>query len=388
MELMTSSFLNKRQFLTGAFGVAALAGVAAGDAPGGDERPCGQRFVVTDFGAKGDGKTADTAAIQAAIDAAAKVGGTVFFPPGEYRCHDLKLKPSVTLLADAAWLYRGEKHGAVLQLDDPNAAALVDVTGAFAARVRGLTLNGLGRGGKPVHGIYLNNPKKWSPREDTLVFDDVKVQFFSGHGIFLDRIWLFIIRHSICFGNGGCGVCIRGWDGFVTDNQFSGNALHGFGCLECGATVMFTANRVEWNHACGLYLCNGDAWNVTGNSFDCNGGAGLYMQNVRGSTATGNVFRRCGKDVSRPVADGGRCQVRLSGCAGIAFTGNTCRAGRDQDGGKGKFTPSYGLTFAKMSHSVVASNALAAGYLEEMFVDEGGHGEQFALRDNVGYAAK
>ena len=40
---------------------------------------------VKDFGARGDGVTDDTAAIQAAIDYIASIrGGTVFFPPGDY----------------------------------------------------------------------------------------------------------------------------------------------------------------------------------------------------------------------------------------------------------------------------------------------------------------
>ncbi len=42
-------------------------------------------FNVLEFGAKGDGKSKDTAAIQAAVDAAGKTGGTVVFPAGTYR---------------------------------------------------------------------------------------------------------------------------------------------------------------------------------------------------------------------------------------------------------------------------------------------------------------
>ena len=37
-------------------------------------------FNILDFGAKGDGATLDTAAIQRAIDAAAGAGGTVLIP--------------------------------------------------------------------------------------------------------------------------------------------------------------------------------------------------------------------------------------------------------------------------------------------------------------------
>jgi len=41
-------------------------------------------FNVTNFGAKGDGVTDDTASIQKALDEAAKVGGMVYLPPGKY----------------------------------------------------------------------------------------------------------------------------------------------------------------------------------------------------------------------------------------------------------------------------------------------------------------
>lgn len=46
------------------------------------------RISVKDFGAKGDGVTDDTAAIQIANDAATEVGATLFFPKGVYRCTD------------------------------------------------------------------------------------------------------------------------------------------------------------------------------------------------------------------------------------------------------------------------------------------------------------
>jgi hypothetical protein len=51
---------------------------------------------VRDHGARGDGKTSDTAALQAAIDAAAP-GGVVLFPPGEYRSGTLRLRDRLTL---------------------------------------------------------------------------------------------------------------------------------------------------------------------------------------------------------------------------------------------------------------------------------------------------
>ncbi len=44
----------------------------------------GNQYNVKDFGAKGDGKTDDTKAVQKAINAAAEQGGIVFFPAGIY----------------------------------------------------------------------------------------------------------------------------------------------------------------------------------------------------------------------------------------------------------------------------------------------------------------
>lgn len=53
-------------------------------------------FDVRTFGAKGNGKAFDTAAINRAIDAAAAAGGaTVVFPAGTYLCYSIHLKSNV-----------------------------------------------------------------------------------------------------------------------------------------------------------------------------------------------------------------------------------------------------------------------------------------------------
>ena len=55
-------------------------------------------FPVTQFGAKGDGKSLDTAAINAAIQAASKAGGgIVFLPAGTYLSYSIHLASNVTL---------------------------------------------------------------------------------------------------------------------------------------------------------------------------------------------------------------------------------------------------------------------------------------------------
>jgi polygalacturonase len=70
-------------------------------------------FDVRAFGARGDGATIDTAAINAAIEAAAQGGGgTVRFPPGRYLSFSIRLRSNVALVLEA---------GSVLIAADPAA---------------------------------------------------------------------------------------------------------------------------------------------------------------------------------------------------------------------------------------------------------------------------
>jgi len=68
-------------------------------------------FNVRDYGASGDGKSLDTAAINKTIDAAAAGGGgTVYFPPGTYLSFSIRLKSNITIFLD---------NGATVMAADP-----------------------------------------------------------------------------------------------------------------------------------------------------------------------------------------------------------------------------------------------------------------------------
>jgi len=380
----------KREFLKGVgFGAAGLFAAAAGTSLDAAEAKAGAKsgafFNVQDFGAKGDGKTSDSPAIQKALDAAGEVSGTVYFPAGKYLCKDLKVHRNTALLAEPKWAYRGD-GGAMLILEDENASCVLDITRAYGVHICGLFLRGIKGAKKTIHGIYLNNPSV-SPEEDCVVVDDCKIQNFSGHGLYLQRVWLFIIRRNIMQSNGGCGVMLRGWDGFVMDNQFASNGSHGFGSEERVGTVKFTANRVEWNGGHGLHLNAGSTWNVTGNCFDRNWGAALNAEDMKTLTITGNIFRRNGKDNSAVLPNEKSCQLRLVKCRGVTCVSNAAAAGRD-DNNKGVYTPQVGMILKELECAAISLNAFFEGYTETLLVDEGSHKGETYIEHNLGTAFK
>jgi hypothetical protein len=87
--------------IAGAMGTAAFAAVAAGqeEARPGIAGPGKTAILVTEYGAKGDGKSDDTTAFSKTLQAAANAGGAVaFVPPGRYRItKPLAVPDSVTL---------------------------------------------------------------------------------------------------------------------------------------------------------------------------------------------------------------------------------------------------------------------------------------------------
>jgi polygalacturonase len=94
---------------------------------------------VKDTGAKGDGVTNDTAAIQAAIDKVAGTGGTVVVPPGTYMIDalsSLKLKSNMT--------FKGTVGTSILQVitNGSESYSTITIQNATNVNVYGITLEG------------------------------------------------------------------------------------------------------------------------------------------------------------------------------------------------------------------------------------------------------
>ncbi len=352
------------------------------------------------FGARGDGKADDTGAIQKALEAAAEVRGTVFFPAGTYVSSELRVPAQVGLAGDPTWSYRdppsqgataplrraGGFGGAILKLADERAACLLNLTGAIGATVSGLCLDG-DRIGERVHGILVDKPD-YGRQEDTPRIERCRIAGFSGDGIRLERIWCFSVRHCMSGRNGGCGLRLRGWDGFILDNWFSGNREAGFGAYDENASTTVTGNRIEWNRQGGIVIHGGDHYNFGNNYVDRSGGPGISLL-PRGDrvcyhiSVTGSCIWRSGKPEWQSGDGHQSAQVRFERVHGLTFTGNTMMTGRD-DNGRGERSPNFGIVYGRLENSIIQGNVLHDGALKELLVDLGGHGPGVIVRDNPG----
>ncbi len=349
----------------------------------------GGMLNVLDFGAKGDGSTDNTSAIQKALDAAGKTYGSVFIPEGNFLTSELKVPAGVGIHGLPAWSYR-DGMGTILTLNDDKAKCLINLTNSFGAYLFGLCLKGKNLG-KEIHGILIDKPD-YGKQEDTPRIDTCRIERFTGDGIKLERIWCFVVRHSHCYGNKGCGLRVRGWDGFILDNWFSGNGKAGYASYDENASNTITGNRIEWNREGGIVIYGGSHYNITGNYIDRSGRCGIALLKgpSRGCeviSATGNVIYRSGKPEWGKGDDYDSSHVRIEGGKGIAFVANSLNAGRD-DGGQGSFSPDYGMVLKELESSVIKDNVAHNGALKELLTDLGGHGEGVIIRDNVGTLRK
>jgi hypothetical protein len=266
---------------------------------------------------------------------------------------------------------------------DPDAKYLVSITDAFGCTIDGLSLEG-GNLGKNVHGVLLNKPT-YGKQEDTFRIERSQIANFSGDGVRLTRARCFSIRHCMVAYSGGDGISLKGWDGFLMDNWFSGNRGAGFAAREENASCTLTGNRIEWNRE-GILIAGGDGYNITGNFFDRAGTCGLALfKGAEGPceqmTISGNFVKRSGKSAKPGTHDSS--QIRIEGGRGITCCVNNLQVGRD-DGGQGTCSPSYGIVYKDLNHCVISNNVLHKGAIKELMVDLGGHGEGAIVRDNPG----
>jgi hypothetical protein len=143
-------------------------------------------FNVRDFGARGDKRSLDQAAIQAAVDACTKAGGgTVRLPPGNYLSGTIRLASGVTLhLARGATLwastdpahYEGRSSGHLLVADGAERVAVLGEG----------TINGQGTAD---YGSRWGAPEKPAFRTGVLLFTGCRGVAIRGVTVLYSDAW-------------------------------------------------------------------------------------------------------------------------------------------------------------------------------------------------------
>ncbi len=347
-----------------------------------------EMISVRAFGAQGDGKTDDTAAIQKAIDAARDAGGGgVWFPAGQYLSSTLKLHPYVGLFGAPTWSYHSN-GGTQIELCDAGAACLIDLSAAYGARVSGLGLSG-NKLGKGTVGIYLDGTRH--DQEDTVFVDNCRICYFTGDAVRFDSVFGFTLRDTMIIFNDGDGFSFTHWDGWIHDCIFNNNGGYGIHGRPWNGAVTIVNNRIEWNVKGGICLGHGSGFSINNNFIDRSGGPGIRLHGGepvdRGYgrpfaySITGNVIHRSGARVEQGTDLSSH--ILLDFVAGVTITGNTMMTGRD-DSGKGPLSPSFGVVYGGVENTIIKDNTWQAGATQDFLADRGGNEPSVIIKDNLG----
>jgi len=133
---------------------------------------------VTNYGAKGDGVTDDTAAIQSAIDAAVN-GGTVFLPRGVYMVTGLVIRNKGTnILGDGRWASR------IVRLSGSAPLITMSGSGTKIGHLRYASVNNI-----MLSGNYMPGALVQSYYADTNLFGQINFIHTVGKAIDFVEVW-------------------------------------------------------------------------------------------------------------------------------------------------------------------------------------------------------
>ena len=325
------------------------------------------QFNVRDFGAVGDGHTSDTAAIQAAIDAAAKAGGgDVYIPAGTWTLTPGGKPADGALMLKSNVFIKGEGMGAtVLKLADGTDQAVTGLIRSASGEathdfgVSNLTLDGNrdSTTGK-VDGWY-NGFLPGQPGQDSNVtLSGVEIRDCSGYGFDPhERTANMLIENSVSHGNG--------LDGFVADylidstfrnNLAYDNDRHGFNIVTTTHDLALLNNVSHDNGGGGIVVQRGSENIPSPHHITIEGGE------VYGNAAEGVLVKLSnGVDISGvDIHHNGTSGVRVYGSTDVEVRGNLIhenaqKAGipevliqpfDDRGGVSGKLHPADHNTFA------------------------------------------
>lgn len=195
---------------------------------------------VAEFGAKGDGVTDDTAAIQAAIDAVhTEGGGEVHIPSGTYI-----LSNSLTIYSYIK-LVGSSQYAVTIKQTNVNAAHIY-ATDVVYPTIKDITFVGLGMDSAGGGGIFLTRQN--NDNTEGVNFENVTVRNCAGSGITISCPITSVFTNVVCLGLVGSGFSFYGGGTSVVMN-----ACYAITCTEAG----FNFDQLNYSvlNACAVEVC-------------------------------------------------------------------------------------------------------------------------------------
>jgi parallel beta-helix repeat protein len=313
-----------------------------------------------DFDAQGDGATDDTAAIQAAVDAAKTVHGTIYFPPGTYLISTpITVATAVTPFTGIAFVgsvgafaYNTAKMPAVLKAaaDFPTGEAVLDLRYCWQTAVYwlGVDMTLPKQNGCDITGIELGTRTATATLYSNHVIERCSIHD-GYYGIRAGAASLLHIRANNVSSNSRVGVYLDG----AGDSDLEGNYVNTTNPdfqdadLYTGTGILVTngagntnirGGKVEWN-AKGIVVYGSNGINISGVNFDVNRWHHVFVTptGAAGTEALGFSITGCrflaGGSYYQPTLQSGGCAIRVLVDTGRmtagAITGNTFRKGGD-----------------------------------------------------------
>jgi parallel beta-helix repeat protein len=270
---------------------------------------------VLAHGAKGDGNSDDTAAIQAAIDEGNKTGAAVLIPAAVYRVSQLLLRKGTILQGVSSGTYPDNNtiSGAsvLARIGNTNKDVLLAPDGANYCRIFDLAIDGNKNNNVTGHGLCVADGA--SGQEGQIIVDRCYFHDNPSSNVYLGRNRRANNVHNsvLNYSKNGDGITVAGSDNTIASNILGSNGRAGI-CLGTTATQNWNAsspsnaaaiahvqNNDIYGNMVGIAVANGSSGcMITGNGIDRNTHQGITVYSGSSNALVTNTFHSngAGKD--------------------------------------------------------------------------------------------